>query len=591
MIRGIVRKIFLSIVVMFVIVMAVQMVFQNFFLEDMYVDAKISKMQKSFEELCQDYQNNPKQMESIAIRYREENESPVVFLDESGYVLNESFFDSLNYVLVRDEGGKEFKVSIDEIVDEQGEFRDLEFYENGQKIDVVGAFTLGGNFIEPFQISSDQASIVFDSGKETWRRLYKEDEARLAKISGEIEGFNLIERDGGVLSYQPDKLLNEIRHYIAEKNEDPESIKEVFKNGGYDFVEEYSGLMHVVMAREMDDGVYVFSLFTVENVHDAFLILNGYYYYMFAFQFLLVLVLVYSYSRWISKPLIKLIDSAKSISEFDFTKRTDIKTNDELSLLSNSLNSISENLSNAIEDLEESNRKLEIEAVRKAKNEERMRNMLTSLSHEFKTPLGIMSGFLEVIQDGLYEKEPEYYMDVISQEIDKLNGLVLETIELSKLETGSYELNVSQFQIKPFVEIASEKLKKRLEEKNMDLKLDLQDLMVSADMKKIEQVMINILINAIRYSPKGERIEVVTEVSSGKLYVRTRNYGVSIDDEDLKLIWDRFYRTEKSRNRELGGSGLGLAIVRNILELHGSDYGIRNIDSGVEFYFSLEIKN
>ncbi len=297
------------------------------------------------------------------------------------------------------------------------------------------------------------------------------------------------------------------------------------------------------------------------------------------------------YSKWITNPLIKLIDSAKSISELDFTKRTDISTNDELSTLSDSLNSISNNLSTAIETLESSNDQLAIEAIKRAENEERMRNLLTSLSHEFKTPLGIISGFLEIISDGVYEKEPEYYINVMSDEIDKLNGLVLETIELSRLETGSYKLNLSDFNIKQLMETLMRKFEKPFTDKNMSLELRIEDQTVIGDKNKIEQVMINLLSNGIRYSPNGEKIEITSEHNKDNLYVSIKNYGIQINQEDLDKIWDRFYRAEKSRNRSLGGSGLGLTIVKNILELHDSDFGVKNIKNGVEFYFfSLKIK-
>ncbi|QZY56920.1 sensor histidine kinase [Crassaminicella profunda] len=598
MLNSIVKKIFSTIVGIFVLVMLIQLVLQNFFLEDIYTNMKISKIEKNFNQLCEEY-NSQKwtnlQLNEKTVDYQNENGASILIFNENKDILNDSFLEAFNYITIRDGEEKELKIMIDFMIDEEGNFRNSDNKINdGEKIKVLGMRMKGTNFIEPLEIKQTNASFVSDEGYGTWDELYKKNPYDLVAIRGEVIAKNLVVRDQGILSYQQEKLFNEVKSYWIEKSKNPQEVKEILKKGRYEFVEEYSGLLIVVLVKkveEVDDiPTYVFSLFTLENIHDAFQLLNGYYYYIFAFQLGLVLVLVYFYSKWITKPLIKLIDSAKSISELDFTKRTDISTNDELSILSDSLNNISNNLSTTIEKLESSNNQLAIEAIKKADNEERMRNLLMSLSHEFKTPLGIISGFLEIIRDGVYEKEPEYYINVISEEIEKLNGLVLETIELSKLETGSYKLNLSEFEIKPFIEALMSKFEKPLKDKNMPFELKIEDKIVIGDISKIEQVMINLLSNGMRYSPNGERIEVTSKFHKDDLYLHIKNYGVIIDD-DLDKIWDRFYRTEKSRNRRLGGSGLGLTIVKNILELHDSDYGVKNIDNGVEFYFSLKLKN
>lgn len=598
MFNNIVKKIFSTIVAIFVLVMFIQLVFQNFFLEDIYANMKISKIEKSFNQLCEDYDSQKwmdSQLNQEAVDYQNENGASILIFNENKVILNDAFLKGFNYITIRDSEEKELKIIIDFLIDEEGNFRNPNNKINdGEQIEVIGMRIKGTNFIEPLEIKKMKSSLVSDEGYATWDELYKKNPHDIVEISGEVIARNFVVRDQGVLSYQQEKLLNEVKRYWIEKSENPQNVKEIFEEGRYEFTEEYSGLLIVVLAKKVErvngTSTYAFSLFTLENIHDAFQILNGYYYYIFVFQLSLVLVLVFFYSKWITNPLIKLIDSAKSISELDFTKRTDISTNDELSILSDSLNNISNNLSTTIEKLELSNDQLAIEAIKRTENEERMRNLLTSLSHEFKTPLGIISGFLEIISDGVYEKEPEYYINVISDEIDKLNGLVLETIELSKLETDSYKLNLSEFEIKPFIEALMSKFEKRFRDKGMSFELGIEDRTVVGDISKIEQVMINLLSNGIRYSPNGERIKVTSELQKDNLYVSIKNYGVVIDYEDLDKIWDRFYRAEKSRNRSLGGSGLGLTIVKNILELHESDYGVKNIKNGVEFYFSLKMK-
>ncbi len=599
MFNSIVKKIFLTIVGMFALVMFIQLVLHNFFLDEIYFDMKLSKIERNFDRFLNEYEEtnwSKSELDDLAEDYREESGASIIILNQDNEILNNRYFEDFNYLTLRTNDGKHIKIIVDFLIDEEGNFRnDNNIFDIGERIAVKGLSIKGTNFLETLEIRGKDISVTDDEGYETWDELYKKDELAITEISGEIVERNFIVRDRGILSYQQERLWNEVKHKMIENNLISKDASNIFEKGGYEYVEEYSGLLIVVLVNKIEDingnSQYVYSLFTIENIRDAFQILNGYYYYIFAFQIVLVLILVYFYSKWITDPLIKLIAVAKGISELDFTKKSNIHSNDELKILSSSLNNISNNLSTTIERLEDSNDELAVEAIKRAENEKRMRNLLTGLSHEFKTPLGIMSGFLEIIRDGVYEKEPEYYIDVISDEIDKLNGLVLETIDLSKLETGSYKLNLSGFEIKPFLKGLIDKFEKQLRDKEMDIKINVEDKTVFGDVKKIEQAMTNLLSNGIRYSPNNERIEIETEIKEKKLYVSTRNFGVSIDEEDLNRIWDRFYRAEKSRNRDLGGSGLGLTIVKSILELHESDYGVKRINNGIEFYFSLKLND
>lgn len=599
MFNNIVKKIFVSVVGIFVVVMLVQLAFQNIFLEDIYTHMKTSKVQDKFTEFCDeiviDNMDNKILKEDIAI-YEDNTGAELILINEEGNVINEDFFEEFNYLMVKDRHGKQYRILVDFLIDEEGNYNNSESKISiGDMISVTGKPISGTGFVEVMQVDKSNISMVNEEA-------YSKDDlssfdstisdAQKIHVSGEVIAENLIVRNNGIYSYQSEKLYTELKQIVKEKTQEPEYFKFFLDERKYDFIEEYSGLMIVVLGRSIEgsngEKYYAFSLFTLENIHDAFNILNGYYYYIFGFQFILLLILVFLYSKWITKPLIKMIDSAKSIAERDFSNKTSINTKDELSVLSESLNSIADNMSKTIHELELSNDQLAKEAIKKAENEERMRNMLTALSHEFKTPLGIISGFIEIIGDGVYEKEPKYYTDVIEGEIDKLNDLVQETIELSKLESGSYKLIESKFEIREMIDTIMMKFDKETVSKNLSYKNLVQSVQVIGDKRKIDQVVTNLLSNAIMYSPKGQSIEISSQVTEESLYIKIINYGVIIDDDDLKKIWDRFYRTEKSRNRSLGGSGLGLTIVKNILELHGSDYGVSTLENGVEFYFSLK---
>jgi signal transduction histidine kinase len=583
---SIVKKIFFSITGIFVFIMLIQMLFQNVFLEDVYWNTKVSKVERDFIGLSDDFISKDFSNEEInesIIDFTEDNQSAIVFFDETGTILNENFFDSFNSILIKDDSGIEHKIIVDFLVDERGSYRNFgRKLRLNDEVSVSGVLIKGTSYIMPIEIKSSKNTYINEEG-EILLEFYKEVEKQFASVEGKILEENFVVRESGIFSYQHEKLFRELMNFINDDFSKDINTEEVLPNR---FTEEDSGLEIITFIREVqvegNKKVYCMALFTLANVHDAFVILNGYYTYIFLAQFLLIIVLAFLFTKKVTKPLLTLIDSAKSISELDFSKRTNIDTDDELSVLSDSLNSISTNLSHAMTELEK-------EAERKAKNEERMRNLLTSMSHEFKTPLGIISGFLDVVRHKAYEKDPDYYLDVISEEIEKMNELVLETIQLSKLETGSYEMNETSFNLDEFVNSSLKKFEMSIEGKNQKLIVDVKQVQVKGDIKKYEQVLNNFVSNGIRYSSEGETIEVLSKIDENLVYIYVRNYGVVLDDEDLDKIWDRYYRTEKSRNREFGGSGLGLTIVKTILELHGSDYGVRNIDNGVEFYFSLEL--
>jgi len=596
MLNSLVKKIFISIVGLFLIIVLLQLGFQKFFMKDMYDFLKKKKIEKSFEQFCDlasESQLDVPKLNELTFKFREESDALVVLADDKMQILNSGFLESFNSITL-DVNGSHYTVLVDYLINDKGQIYEyFNKFDIGDTLSVKATLINGTAFWEPIEIE------IKDVWYENDYRTYDWDDEFLDP--NDIQGFegtivtkNFIDRRKATSSYYQDKLLWELRYYWIDTKKDPDYAETYFKNGYYEYVEDYSGQRVAVFSRKWthDNGseMVAFSLYTYDNVNDAFKILNQFYYYIFAFQFILILVLVYGYSKWITKPLFRLIDSAKSISKLDFSQRTSIETNDELSVLSDSLNEIAENLSLAIEELESSNNQLAIEAIKKSENEERMRNLLTHLSHEFKTPLGIISGFIEIIKDGFYEKEPDYYTSTMAHEVEKLNDLVMETIELSKLETGSYKLKLDTFESSDFIREIIDRFENQISEKELSVIIDLEKSVVLGDKLKIEQVLVNLLSNGIQYSPENQRLEIRTQKKNEQLEILVKNHGVTIEENDIQHIWDRFYRAEKSRNRSLGGSGLGLTIVKNILELHHSKYGICNEGNAVIFSFTLDIK-
>lgn len=348
------------------------------------------------------------------------------------------------------------------------------------------------------------------------------------------------------------------------------------------------GVVPPVFCYYLHSNVNAITIFEVQELGRAFAVINQYYYYIFGLQFLLIILLALIYSRWFTRPLIELNKSAKAIASEDFTVKTSINTHDEIEELSKNINLISQNLSESIEGLKDKNKQLDEYANQKAEEEERMRNLLMDMSHEFKTPLGIISGFVEILEDGVGEKPKEYYLNSISDEIEGLDELVHNTLEMARLESGEYRLSLSEFDISDLIRDAVDKFKPQIDKKSQKLTIIDKAFTVNADYSKIQRVLSNLISNAIKYSPGGGRITLSVNCESDGCKISTTNSGVNITKEEAERIFQRYYRNEKSRNRLTGGHGLGLSIVKNILELHGFEYGTKCEEDNLTVYFIIK---
>lgn len=217
--------------------------------------------------------------------------------------------------------------------------------------------------------------------------------------------------------------------------------------------------------------------------------------------------------------------------------------------------------------------------------EKNRRMLIDAIGHELKTPLGIISSYSEGLKEKIAEEKREHYLDVIMDETHRMNALILEMLNLSKLESGAYKLKLEHFKINDLLRASLKNKEKLFEDGQIQLVLeDGEALEVAADYSCIEKVINNILMNAISHTPVNGKIAIKIEGRK----VSIENEGESIPEEKLKAIWQSFYKAEKIENRSGEGTGLGLAIVKEILELHGWKYGAKNIEGGVSFWFEVK---
>lgn len=281
-------------------------------------------------------------------------------------------------------------------------------------------------------------------------------------------------------------------------------------------------------------------------------------------------VIYYLSQRIIIKPLAKINYVADKISKGEVDRRVDIRSKDEIGTLAKSFNSMADSLE-------------EVEKNR--------REFISNVSHEIRSPITSIKGFIGGILDGVIPKEKEnYYLSVAYEEIQRLTRLVNDLLDLSAIEAGQFKLRIEEIDINEIIRICVIKFEPKIREKRLKVDVLMHDdrFYVAADRDRITQVVTNLIDNAIKYGTEGGNVKVSTRPKGDKALVSVFNDGPCIPKEDLKYIWNRFYKADKSRTSKIS-TGLGLSIVRSILTQLGEDIWIENKEAqGVTFTFTLK---
>ncbi|MGG4343302.1 sensor histidine kinase [Paenibacillus lautus] len=328
---------------------------------------------------------------------------------------------------------------------------------------------------------------------------------------------------------------------------------------------------------------YLFAMTSLQPVNEAAGMIKEYYVYIIIATLLLVVLASFYYSRQITRPLLRINRTTRQMADLDFSEKIPIITKDEIGDLSRNINELSERLHSHILRLEQ-----DIEKEKQLENTRK--EFISGVSHELKTPLSVIQSCLAIMKDGVASHKRDYYFKAMEDEVKRMDLLIVDMLELAKYESGTYTMDMDSFYIDAVIERVCAKLATDIEAKQLHLDLSLKPVEVLANERRIEQVVVNFLSNAIRYTPEHESIHVSILEDGDTVKVCIENKGAHIQGEQLEKIWDRFYRGEPSRKRSTGGTGLGLSISKKILEMHGVPYGVTNTPNGVLFYFHLNKK-
>lgn len=296
------------------------------------------------------------------------------------------------------------------------------------------------------------------------------------------------------------------------------------------------------------------------------------------------------FSNKFTKPIIQLTLISNKISNLDFDEKVHIHTNDEIEVLGNSINTLSSKIKNTMDDLKAKNEELEILINNKIKQEKLKREFVSSVSHELKTPITVINGYAEGLRSDILDskEDNQYYIDVICEESEKMGLMVNDLLDLYKLESNTFKIVKDKVNIENLIRNAVKKHEIILKDKEINISLDLQKAYILGDKIRLEQVLNNLLDNAINHIDAKKQIIISTKLINDNIHIGIYNSGEMIKENDLEKIWYSFVRLDKVRNSSDNRIGLGLAIVREIINLHDGMYGVENKKDGVEFWIELK---
>ena len=410
---------------------------------------------------------------------------------------------------------------------------------------------------------------------------------------------------------------NNISAYVMDANSD---MKYVSTNGGdrlemllFGYLLGYTYVDDVTIVREDEDyriqytkrngggfletygrltsGVAFIMSTPLESIHESAQLANRFFFYVGIIGTLLGGIIIWLVTGRVTKPILSLNELSEKMVHLDFDAKYEGKSQNEIGLLGENMNKLSHSLEENIKGLKSANNELMRDIEKKDKIDEMRREFLSNVSHELKTPIALIQGYAEALQEGIGE-DPEsrdFYCDVIVDESMKMNRMVQKLLTLNQLEFGREVAQMERFDLTAMVGNLIEQGKLLAQKNGISIEMkEYPPCHVWADPFMTEEVFQNYLSNAVHYC-KGEKIiRVFMEVLDGRVKVSVFNTGDPIPEEALPRLWDKFYKVDKARTREYGGSGVGLSIVKAIMESMNQQYGVDNQANGVTFWFTLE---
>lgn len=369
------------------------------------------------------------------------------------------------------------------------------------------------------------------------------------------------------------EILEATDNYIVEKKTD-----------------DVKAMDSVNMVGVLDNGNGFLITTPAQSLKDSALISNVFYLYIGLFTIFISSVVIWFISRHITRPLQQLSELSKEMANLNFDAKYTSTSEDEIGVLGNNLNRMSGELEKTILELRTANNELQKDIEKKEQIDEMRKEFLSNVSHELKTPIALIQGYAEGLQECINDDQEsrEFYCDVIIDEAAKMNNMVKKLLSLNQLEFGNDTVNMERFDLTELVKGVVQSAQLLASQKEAEIRfLQEEPISVWGDEFKIEEVVTNYVSNALNHVDFEKKIEIKAVKRGDVVRLSVFNTGARIPEEDLDKIWIKFYKVDKARTREYGGSGIGLSIVKAIMDSMNQKCGVINYENGVEFWFEL----
>lgn len=342
---------------------------------------------------------------------------------------------------------------------------------------------------------------------------------------------------------------------------------------------------------KLDNGYYYLIKTPIDSIKETAALSTVFLLYVLIFLLPFSIMIIIVMVDRITQPLTKLTTVSKKISNLDFSEQCSLEGSTEIIELGKNFNKMSNDLESTIGQLKTANVKLQQDLDKKEQIEEMRKEFLSSVSHELKTPIAIISGYAESLKDSVDDPEDiEFFADTIYEETQKLSKMVKDILEINKLESQPNNANITNINLFNLITQITTPMQKVIEEKNITFNIKVPEkTKVWTDANLLAPILSNYITNAIDHVNDNGSINIFITKYKDKAKISVYNSGNQIEDEHIERIWDKFYKADKSRHREFGGTGLGLSIVKSYAKLLNQEYGVENKFNGVEFYITTEI--
>ena len=452
------------------------------------------------------------------------------------------------------------------------------YYISNKKSEFIKAYTMVQEGVENGTINSE-------TPEKDLGRLTEKNNISIAVIDSE---YNVVYTN----VREKQMMVVQLFGYLYDKNH--QEVLE--KTDSYDIcksVDPQNNTEYLTMWGNFDNGDIFIMRSPLESIRSAVTIFNRFIGVVGGSVILVSVLLAWYFSKRITEPIMELATLSQKMADLDFDAKYTSGGSNEIGVLGENFNRMSERLEKTISNLKEANYKLQKDIEQKEKRENMRSEFLGNVSHELKTPIALIQGYAEGLKEGVNDdpESREFYCEVIMDEAGKMNRMVKNLLALNQLEFGEDDVQFERFDITSLISGVLQSLDILIEQKEAQVIFRHKNpVYVWADEFKVEQVVRNYVNNALNHIDGEKVIEIKITQENDMAKITVFNTGTPIPEEDLPHIWEKFYKVDKARTREYGGNGIGLSIVKAIMDSFGKGYGAINHTNGVEFWFELDMK-